>query len=490
VLLALITVVVGSISAILAGLIGRLTDDAAARCVSLVIAVYVVIVVPTSEAWLLVGDPRSVIAAGALHNGPRVEALCAVADLTVVALMVLAALPGAQARRGLPVLALGVPAMALSWFWPPLAAAVATVPGIWPVLRIASVLAMAGLAWRWRRGRGARWAAAGGGIVTLAQIAWAGAVPVGESVALVCSVIRLGGAVLMTAALGAVAWQEVHDLSVAHHRQRRELHRARVNLSRAAEQGHELLNGLAGLAAATRLTVEAPEEAAWLHPVVNAELQRLTTLLRTDDLTVPLLSSRSVGPLPSTGAGRPAEYDVAAVLRRQVTLHRASGARVELMMGTALSAHGSPDTLSQVVANLLANCARHAPDSAVRVCATRARERIRIRVSDHGPGLPARLLTRDRSGDLDRPLADLEPVRSHGLGLRICRRLLRAEQAELHLRNGRHGGAVVEIVLPAPLPRGRPRAVSQPAPDALPVTVLRDRPEPGRLTGTEVLRNA
>ncbi|MGI8817077.1 MAG: ATP-binding protein [Pseudonocardia sp.] len=60
-------------------------------------------------------------------------------------------------------------------------------------------------------------------------------------------------------------------------------------------------------------------------------------------------------------------------------------------VGCSPWADGSPTVLKQVLSNVLANCVRHAPGSPVRVQVGLRRDRIRLRVSDFGPGVPAGL---------------------------------------------------------------------------------------------------
>lgn len=106
--------------------------------------------------------------------------------------------------------------------------------------------------------------------------------------------------------------------------------------------------------------------------------------------------------------------------------------------------------LQQVVRNVLANAIRFAPvDSVVDVgCLRGADGSAEIRVRDHGPGIPEAELdsifdafvqssrTRDGSGGT-------------GLGLTICRRIMRAHGGQIVAANAEGGGAVMSIRLPA-----------------------------------------
>ena len=93
-------------------------------------------------------------------------------------------------------------------------------------------------------------------------------------------------------------------------------------------------------------------------------------------------------------------------------LYRAIGldVRVEVLGEPWVGVDGGG--LAQLLANLLANCARHAPGAQVRVRAAARGPRVRIEVIDDGPGLPA---------GLDRPAAATRGARS-----RLDRRRARA----------------------------------------------------------------
>jgi two-component system, OmpR family, sensor kinase len=135
---------------------------------------------------------------------------------------------------------------------------------------------------------------------------------------------------------------------------------------------------------------------------------RAADLDRTPSGIVPDLDSSSDGPIA-----------VAPVIDDLALLYRAVGLDVRVEV------HGEPwvgvgsGGLARLLANLLANCARHAPGSEVRLRAVTRGPRVRIEVIDNGPGLPpgstARLLRRGERGPGST---------GAGMGLAICTELV------------------------------------------------------------------
>ena len=108
-----------------------------------------------------------------------------------------------------------------------------------------------------------------------------------------------------------------------------------------------------------------------------------------------------------------------------------------------------PVLFEQVLFNLLDNAAKYAPEgSTVGVHAESSRERILIRISDEGPGVP--------QGDLERVFDTFYRVRKGdhvragtGLGLSICRGFVEAMGGTIAAENRiGHSGAIFTISLP------------------------------------------
>ena len=99
------------------------------------------------------------------------------------------------------------------------------------------------------------------------------------------------------------------------------------------------------------------------------------------------------------------------------------------------------DLLQSVFNHLLDNALKYAPDKPVIVEAVIVRRKIRVQVTDSGPGIPKgkRRLLFKRFQRLD--VKDSQNVYGYGLGLYISRKMLRAMQSDLAFESPPGGGA-------------------------------------------------
>ena len=138
--------------------------------------------------------------------------------------------------------------------------------------------------------------------------------------------------------------------------------------------------------------------------------------------------------------------------------------------------------LVQVLNNLLANAARHAPDSApIRIAAEREGLDVAVSVADEGRGIAP-----DQLGQLFRKYTtagDRKGGLGSGLGLAICKGLVEAQGGRIRAESGGVGlGARFTFTIPMAEAASDSPAPARPgppghAPDAVPILVVDDDPE-------------
>ena len=119
---------------------------------------------------------------------------------------------------------------------------------------------------------------------------------------------------------------------------------------------------------------------------------------------------------------------------------------VEVEIGAGLPLiDGDPVLLDEVVSNLLENAARYAPaGSAVTVGVVAMDHTVRLRVTDHGPGVESAHVDHVFQAFWRGPDSS-----SSGLGLTIVRAIVEAHDGSILLLETPGGGATFEIDLPA-----------------------------------------
>ena len=210
--------------------------------------------------------------------------------------------------------------------------------------------------------------------------------------------------------------------------------------------GHELRQPLAAIKGSAAALMEAeegldPAEAQGFHSIISEQVEHMRDLVRN------LLDSGRIdaGVLSVT----PEASDVAALIERARTAFLGGGTGHAVVVD--LPADLPPvmadrRRVSQVLANLLGNAARHTPESApIRISAARDGAHVAVSVADRGQGIaPERLphLFRKYSGDAG--------TAGSGLGLAVCKGLVEAHGGRIRADSDGPGqGAVITFTLPA-----------------------------------------
>lgn len=107
-----------------------------------------------------------------------------------------------------------------------------------------------------------------------------------------------------------------------------------------------------------------------------------------------------------------------------------------------------PLLIEQVLCNLLENAARYSHnDSPIELTARSEGDYVRVAVADHGPGVPVD--QRERMFEkFQRGAASRSDDGGLGLGLTICRAIVRAHGGDIEIRERAGGGALVRFTLP------------------------------------------
>ncbi len=205
-----------------------------------------------------------------------------------------------------------------------------------------------------------------------------------------------------------------------------------------ADAAHELRSPLASL----RTQLDVADHLGEQPPVgdLRPEVERLTRLV--DDL---LLLARADDADPRLRRREPVEVD--PLLRTVAQAHGGGRVPVEVTGECPASVAGDPVALRRVLDNLLANAVRHAA-TRVTLSARVAGDRVRVEVTDDGPGIPPE----DRERVFDR-FTRLDDARARddggaGLGLAIVRELVLAHGGSVWLADATPGVRAV-LLLPA-----------------------------------------
>lgn len=189
----------------------------------------------------------------------------------------------------------------------------------------------------------------------------------------------------------ATSRDEVGELARAFNAMAAELAQTeRLRRDLVANVSHELRTPITALQAVLENLVDQiePPDPATLRTML-AQTERLGGLINQ----LLDLSRLEAGTIPLER--RP--FQVEPLLRQAVEesrlhLERGMARRVRLKVSVdpaGLRAHGDPERIHQVVANLLENAVRHSPEDGEVVVAARVeRDRVRIEVRDEGPGIP------------------------------------------------------------------------------------------------------
>ena len=150
------------------------------------------------------------------------------------------------------------------------------------------------------------------------------------------------------------------------------------------------------------------------------------------------------------------DFDLQGVLTDAADECRLHAPDVELSVRAdpaGLVAHGDPERVHQVVANLLENAVRHSPPGArVELTATKERAQVSIAVSDEGPGIAPEDATRVFERFYRADAARASASGGAGLGLAIVRWIVELHGGHIRVERREPRGCRMVVVLPRATP--------------------------------------
>ncbi len=174
---------------------------------------------------------------------------------------------------------------------------------------------------------------------------------------------------------------------------------------------------------------------------LEASLSELERLSRLVDGLLALARADAAAPAPV-----PVRLDEIVGVRMRVwsVQAEARGVRLEADVAPGLQARATPESLEQVLDNLLSNAIGVSPaGTAVTVVARRDAAAVEVRVVDEGPGMTAE----QRARAFDRFWRGGEKRAGTGLGLAIAKRLVTADGGTLDLEQAPSGGLAAVVRL-------------------------------------------
>jgi signal transduction histidine kinase len=212
------------------------------------------------------------------------------------------------------------------------------------------------------------------------------------------------------------------------------------------ELGTPLTNILLNLDLAGRSLDVRPADAQRRLSLVHEEVRRLGRLV-ANVLTFSRSERKTLELTPASCIPDQVVEDMLAQFQPSLDRRKV---RVEWQRGASNSTLLDADALAQITGNLISNVEKYASSGGwLGLSTTMENDRLKLRVSDHGPGIPARFREKIFEA-FERVHGGVsEGSSGTGLGLAIARELARRMGGDLVLRSS-ETGAIFELDLPAP----------------------------------------
>lgn len=227
-----------------------------------------------------------------------------------------------------------------------------------------------------------------------------------------------------------------------------EMEKMRANLLRSVS--HDLRTPLTSIIGASSVLMENNE-------MSDSERRELVGEINKDARWLVRITENilSVTKFAGTGVALKKEYEVVEeVVSGAIVKFRKNHADLKITVKKPeeiLLAPMDATLVEQVIINLFDNVHEHGKNAtAIEVTIAAVNKDVRITVSDNGAGIPSGKLSHLFDGQTSASESSVSDNRRNmGIGLTVCRSIIRAHGGEIRAYNNMQGGASIEFELPA-----------------------------------------
>jgi len=215
---------------------------------------------------------------------------------------------------------------------------------------------------------------------------------------------------------------------------------------------HELRSPLASIQEGTNLLLEgiaggiSEKQKRLLTIILDAD-KRLLTLVNS----ILDLSKMEAGMMPYEFSEADIVSLIDDVIRESEPLARSRNLRIEKNMPDTLTvSHIDPERITQVLRNLLGNAVKFTPKGGyVRIASEVSEQRMKISISDNGPGIPHDELDRIFDKYQQAKFPSIGHQKGTGLGLAIVKHIITAHGGTVWAESEKGNGSTFTFSLPA-----------------------------------------
>jgi two-component system, OmpR family, sensor kinase len=212
-----------------------------------------------------------------------------------------------------------------------------------------------------------------------------------------------------------------------------------------SEAAHELRTPLTVLRSGLEVTLRRPRTTEEHRLAMEDALHEVVRLCATaEDLL-------ALARIETTEGANHSIVDIAEVVadvsRKMKALTESKHQTLTIKAATGLMVRGNGTDLERLVLNLLDNAIKFTPPQGrIEIAAGAEQQSVSIHVRDNGPGLAPQELSRIFDPFYRSSTAESE---GSGLGLALCREIVRVHYGEISASNRRGGGFEIEVRLPS-----------------------------------------